>query len=69
MLRIVARESVRARARPMRSPLTSVTPADSIATSVPVPIAMPTSAGRERGGVVDAVAGHRDLAALAPAGA
>ena len=44
MLRMVARDSRRARAMPRRSPLTSVTPALSIATSVPVPIAMPTSA-------------------------
>ena len=32
---------------------------DSIATSVPVPIAMPMSAWRQRRGVVDAVADHR----------
>ena len=44
MLRIVARLSRRARTMPRRSPLTSVTPALSMATSVPVPIAMPTSA-------------------------
>src|SRR5579863_8684304 len=44
MLRIVARLSARARAMPARSPLTNVTPALSIATSVPVPIATPTSA-------------------------
>ena len=44
MLRIVRRDSRTARAMPRRSPFTSVTPADSIATSVPVPIAMPTSA-------------------------
>ena len=31
-----------------------------MATSVPVPIAMPTSAGAERRRVVDAVADHRD---------
>ena len=49
---------------PRRSPLTSVTPALSIATSVPVPIAMPTSRLGQRGRVVDAVAGHRDDAAL-----
>ena len=35
-----------------------MTPALSIATSVPVPIAMPTAASRERRRVVDAVAGH-----------
>ena len=39
-------------------------PALSIATSVPVPIAIPTARGRERGRVVDAVAGHRDDLAL-----
>ena len=44
MFRIVAWLSLRARTMPRRSPLTSVTPALSIATSVPVPIAMPTSA-------------------------
>ena len=44
MFRIVARLSRRARTMPRRSPLTSVTPALSIATSVPVPIAIPTSA-------------------------
>ena len=44
MFRIVARLSRRARTMPRRSPLTSVMPALSIATSVPVPIAMPTSA-------------------------
>jgi hypothetical protein len=45
---------------PRRSPFTSVTPALSIATSVPVPMAMPTCGLRERRRVVDAVAGHRD---------
>ena len=60
MFVIVARDSARARAMPRRSPLTSVTPALSIATSVPVPIAMPTSALRQRRRVVDAVARHRD---------
>ena len=69
MLRIVARDSARARTMPRRSPFTSVTPALSIATSVPVPIAMPTSACASAGRVVDAVAGHRDDAALAPAAA
>ena len=34
---------------PMRSPLSSVTPALSIATSVPVPMAMPTSAAASAG--------------------
>ena len=37
-------------------------PADSMATSVPAPMAIPTSAPRVRG-VVDAVADHRDTAA------
>src|SRR6476620_3031873 len=44
MLRSVACDSFTARTMPRRSPLTSVTPALSMATSVPVPIAMPTSA-------------------------
>ena len=64
MLRTVASESARARTMPRRSPLTSVTCALDIATSVPVPMAMPTSAARQRRRVVDAVAGHRDLAAF-----
>ncbi len=38
-----------ARATPRRSPLISVTPAVSIATSVPVPMAMPTSAWASAG--------------------
>jgi len=42
MFRIVARLSRRARTMPRKSPLTSVTPALSIATSVPVPMAIPT---------------------------
>ena len=50
---------------PRRSPLTSVMPALSIATSVPVPMAMPTSACGERRRVVDAVAGHRHHAPCA----
>src|SRR5258707_1147778 len=44
MLLMVACDSRRARTRPVRSPLSSVTPALSIATSVPVPMATPTSA-------------------------
>ena len=40
----VATDKVRARRMPIRSPLTRVTWALFIATSVPVPIAMPTSA-------------------------
>src|SRR5215475_9456422 len=43
MLLIVVCDSFRARTMPVRSPLSSVTPALSIATSVPVPMAMPTS--------------------------
>ena len=42
----------------------SVTSADSIATSVPVPIAIADVGRRERGRVVDAVADHRDDLAL-----
>ena len=57
-------ESRRARTIPRRSPLTRVTEALSIATSVPVPIAIPTWAVRQGGGVVDAVAGHGDDATL-----
>src|SRR2546427_3633876 len=49
MLRIVARLRRRARAMPRRSPLTRVTPALFIATSVPVPMAMPTSAFAKAG--------------------
>ena len=49
MLRIVACDSRRARTMPVRSPLSSVTPALSIATSVPVPMAMPTSAAASAG--------------------
>ena len=62
MLRMVARLSRSARTIPRKSPRTSVTPALSIATSVPVPIAIPTSACRERRRVVDTVAGHRNHA-------
>src|ERR1051326_7443499 len=49
MLRIVARLSFRARAIPRRSPLNKVIPALSIATSVPVLIAIPTSAAASAG--------------------
>ena len=49
MLRTVLTESVRATAMPRRSPLTSVTWALFIATSVPVPMAMPTSAFAKAG--------------------
>jgi hypothetical protein len=65
MFRITARLSTRARTRPRRSPLTNVMPALSIATSVPVPIAIPTCALRlrERRRVINPVTGHRDLSA------
>ena len=60
MLAIVAcGDGPRATMMPRRSPLTSVSCALFIATSVPVPIAMPTSA-QASAGVVDAVARHRD---------
>ena len=49
MFRTVARLSRRARTTPRRSPETSVTPALCIATSVPVPMAMPTSARASAG--------------------
>ena len=65
MLRMAASDSARALTMPVRSPLSSVMPALSIATSVPVPMAMPTCGGGERRGVVDAVAGHGDDAAVA----
>ena len=59
MLRIVARSAV-ARARcPRRSPLTSVTPALSIATSVPGAHRDADVRLRQRRRVVDAVARHR----------
>ena len=40
-----------------------MSPADSMATSVPAPMAMPTSARARAGRVVDAVADHGDLQA------
>ena len=46
---MVATDNRRARTRPSRSPVNSVTPALSIATSVPPPIAMPTSAAASAG--------------------
>ena len=49
MLRMVATDNRRARTRPVRSPVNSVTPALSIATSVPPPMAMPTSAAASAG--------------------
>src|SRR5258708_6187166 len=73
MFRMVARESLIARAMPRRSPFTRVTPALSIAMSVPVPMAMPTSAwarvGARRDAAHLAVDGeeHDRLRARAPA--
>src|SRR3546814_7515161 len=58
MLDIVAWLSRLARTIPVRSPLSKVTPALSIATSVPDPMAMPTSAAARGRRIVDAVAGH-----------
>ena len=55
--------------RRARSPRTSVRSPASIATSVPVPIAMPRSACGQRGRVVDAVADHRDRRGPRPAAA
>src|SRR2546430_818871 len=49
MFRIVARLRRRARTIARRSPWTSVIPALSIATSVPVPMAMPTAASASAG--------------------
>jgi hypothetical protein len=49
ILPMVACDSFRARTMPVRSPFNSVTPALSIATSVPVPMAMPTSAAAKAG--------------------
>ena len=49
MLRIIARLSRIAFSIPRKSPFTKVIPALSIATSVPVPIAMPTSAAASAG--------------------
>ena len=49
MFDMVALLSWRARTMPVRSPLSRVTPALSIATSVPDPIAIPTSAAASDG--------------------
>src|SRR5579885_1874878 len=49
ILPIAAAESLRARTMPERSPFKSVMPALSIATSVPVPMAMPTSEAASAG--------------------
>ena len=64
MLRMVARDSRIAVTTPASEPEIRVMSAASIATSVPVPMARPTSACGQRGGVVDAVADHADPAAL-----
>src|ERR1044072_1796877 len=79
MFFIVARLKRNARTIPRKSPFTSVTPALCIAMSVPVPIAMPTSAcasagaslipphagRRGRGPIVNTIARHRHLAPFA----
>ena len=52
---------------PRRSPFTSVTPALSIATSVPVPIAMPTSAWASAGASLMPSPAIATTRALAPA--
>ena len=57
------------RRRARRSPRDQGEVGASMATSVPVPMAMPRSAWASAGGVVDAVADHGHDAALAPAGA
>ncbi len=49
MFRIVCRLRVTAFTIPRKSPLTNVTPDDSMAMSVPVPMAMPTSAAARAG--------------------
>src|SRR5580700_350713 len=49
MLCMVAAERFLARTMPIRSPLTSVTPALAMAMSVPPPMAMPTSAAASAG--------------------
>ena len=49
MFFMVARERRLARRMPRKSPFTSVTPALSMATSVPVPMAMPTCAWASAG--------------------
>ena len=49
MFRMVARDSAAAWAMPRKSPFTRVTPALCMATSVPVPMAMPTSAAASAG--------------------
>ena len=57
---MVARDRPTAATSSHRSPRVSVTVADSTATSLPLPIAMPDVRGRQCGRVVDAVPDHRD---------
>ena len=64
MLRMVARESRIAVTTPASDPEISVMSAASIATSVPVPMASPTSACASARRVVDAVTDHADPASL-----
>ena len=64
MFLIVARLRRRAFAMPRRSPLTSVTPALSIATSVPVPHGDSDLCLGKGWGVIDSVAGHGDDSSL-----
>ena len=58
MLAMVAADRWRVRTLPIRSPFRRATPALSMATSVPLPMAIATSAAVERRRVVDAVLGH-----------
>ncbi len=60
MLRIVFCDKLRACTIPVRSPPGSVTPALSIATSVPEPMASPTSAAASAGASLTPIATHRD---------
>jgi len=64
MLRIVARLKARPSCDAGEISLNEVMPALCIATSVPVPIAMPTSRLRERRRVIDAITGHRHHSGL-----
>ena len=64
MFATVATDRARAVAIPCKSPFTSVSCALFIATSVPVPIRDSHVGTCQRRGVVDAVTGHRDAAAL-----
>ena len=60
MVVTVRRDRAMADTMPRRSPPTRVMSEAAIATSAPVPIAMPRSAWARAGRVVDAVADHRD---------